>query len=301
MTLTTERLYTAFETTVESWQEFQSAVNELTDAYPSDSFVWRGQGDAAWGVHSSLSRALAGLHSRPPTEDELVDAERRLLQLARIDWRMDGIPALQLFAQLQHVGAPTRLLDVTFNPLVAAWFAVTSNPDTDGRDGRIFAFASGEGALQLSTRWNGNRPPWHDLASDADRRRVRWGTGLGRRVWRPPALHGRIPAQNAAFLLDGSPIDVPEGHAPGVRAERVTAEEFREFASLPLRLSGIRQGRLPRPNAPVFTFRITAAAKEAIRHQLERRYDYRYATVYADIEGLADYVRCWPAAALLPS
>ena len=32
-------------------------------------------------------------------------------------------------------------------------------------------------------------------------------TGLGRKIWRPPARHGRIPAQNAAFIVDGSPID----------------------------------------------------------------------------------------------
>ena len=41
------------------------------------------------------------------------------------------IPALQLFAKLQHFGAATGLLDFTWNPLVALWFA-SSSPNTDG-------------------------------------------------------------------------------------------------------------------------------------------------------------------------
>lgn len=44
----------------------------------------------------------------------------------------------------------------------------------------------------------------------------------------------------------------------------------------------------------VFTYRISARAKQVIRHQLEARFGYRFATIYADIEGLAEYLRKAP-------
>lgn len=293
------QLFDRWELLVDSWPEFQMAINDLTGMYASDSFVWRGQSDASWGLHSSLSRSLAQVLGRVPTEDQMVEAEKRLMRRARIDWRLDGTPALQLFAQMQHIGVPTRLLDVTFNPLIAAWFAVARDGTTDAADGRLLVFSDKNRPVQLNSQWNSNRPRWHLLITDGQRRQVGWGTGLGRKIWRPPALHGRIPAQNAAFLLDGVPIDVPDGFAVAPDGVHWPAEEMRQYTSIPMRFAHPREGRLPSQNAPVFTYRITAHAKDEIRDQLERRFGYRFATVYADIEGLAEYVKRWPQEALL--
>lgn len=141
--------------------------------------------------------------------------------------------------------------------------------------------------MQLNSLWNSNRPRWHTERLD------NWGTGLGRRVWQPPALHNRIPAQSSAFLLDGVPIaahqhgygrQMPEGRTWG-------PEYLRDYASIPLHLRAFREGRLPVQKGPVFVFRITADAKAAIRDRLERVFGYRFATIYADIEGLAEYIR----------
>lgn len=290
------RLFDRWQITIDSWTSFQDEVNNLATAYPNERFVWRGQSDATWGLQSSLSRTVAELRGAPPTESELVKAEKNLLWRARVDWRMDGVKALPLLAQMQHVGVPTRLLDVTFNPLIAAWFAVARNEKTDHKAARLLVFLDNNKPLQLNSLWDTNTPRWHQLKSDTARRVANWGTGLGRKIWRPPALHARIPAQNAAFLLDGVPIDSgPDG--PGGDAPWSPAD-LRRFASIPMRLAHVRTGRLPTSFAPVFTYRITAEAKEEIQHQLEERYGYRFATVYADIEGLAEYARRWPADAL---
>lgn len=61
-----------------------------------------------------------------------------------------------------------------------------------------------------------------------------------------------------------------------------------------MRLAHIRGGRLPTSYAPVFTYRISVGAKHQIRQQLEERFGYRFSTVYADIEGLAEYAKRWP-------
>lgn len=291
-------LFAPFEGVIDSWPSFQIEVNRLTSMYSDKGFVWRGQSDARWGLRSSLYRQLTVVLGMPPTEDQMVAAEERLLKLARVDWRLDGIPALQLFAQMQHVGVPTRLLDVTFNPLIAAWFAVARDGQTDELPGRLLVFTNDNKPLQLHSGWNTNTPRWHRLTDDSSRRTVNWGTGFGRKIWRPPALHNRIPAQNAAFIVDGVPIDSLDAGRP-VRQGRSAwaASELRQWASVPMRLAHIGEGRLP-AKAPVFTFHITPTAKAEIRDQLEDRFGYSFSTVYADIEGLADYVRRWPEKAL---
>ncbi|UUT36400.1 FRG domain-containing protein [Microbacterium elymi] len=268
-------------------------MNHITSIHPDQGFVWRGQTDARWGLHSSLYRLLMDTTGSPPSESELNTAEARLLRMARTEWRLDGIPALQLFAQMQHVGAPTRLLDVTYNPLIAAWFAVARDTSADDLPARLLAFTAGE-PLQLNSNWNGNTPRWHRLHDTSARRAVNWGTGYGRKIWRPPALHGRIPAQNAAFILDGVPIDAVDA-APGEGRGRSmwAADEVRRFSSVPMRLAHLREGRLP-TKAPVFTYVIAPDAKVEIRNQLEQRFGHRFATIYADLEGLAEYLEKWP-------
>jgi FRG domain len=129
--------------------------------HPDDLGVWRGQSDARWPLTSALYREVALQLGRVPTEADLVAAEQRLLRLARSEWRLDGIPALPLFARMQHVGAPTRLIDATLNPLIAVWFAVAAG--SDQTDGRLIAFTI-KTKIQLDTKWNTNTPRWHPNA-----------------------------------------------------------------------------------------------------------------------------------------
>jgi hypothetical protein len=298
-----EDFYAPWETEVDSWHGFQEHVNELTERYSSHRLVWRGARDATWGVESSLYRALTRTLERRPSEEEMVAAEKELLERARRDWRFDGRPALEVLAEVQHLGGPTRLLDVTENPLIALWFAVEARTQTervendDEPDGRIFAFVTPERDIRLNMDWNGRHPRWHLLTTDAARRSARWGTGLGRRYWRPPALHGRISAQSAGFLIDGVTIE-SQDHGLGRKGpgteDTWSVAEMREFASVPLKLSQIREGDLGPTAQPVFTCRVSSIAKTEIREQLERRYGYRASSVYADMLGLATYFRDRP-------
>lgn len=284
--------YQPYEYVIESWEQLQAEINRLGDAYPYEEFVWRGHADARWGLCSSLYRAVAAQLGLIPSEEDLVAAERRLLKLARREWRLDGIPALPLFAHMQHVGVPTRLLDATFNPLIAAWFAIDATSHAAEADGRLFAFTVRE-QFQLNSRWSGNTPRWHP----GYLRPKEWGTGLGRRVWQPPALHSRIPAQNAVFLVDGVPTDGPPHALTRLDpddASTWTASELRTIASIPVRLGRISTRPLSESKGIVFTYRITARAKSSIRRQLENRFGYSFATIYADIEGLARYLQLRP-------
>jgi hypothetical protein len=289
-------VYADWEQRVESWEQFQDVVHELTQRHASREMVWRGARRAEWGLMSSLYRTLIELRQgEPPQEEDLNHAEDRVLYLARKDWRFDDRPALELLAHLQHYGAPTRLLDVSMNPLIALWFAVQERAEDEEADGRIFAFVTNSRPVALNPRWGGRYLRWHRFADDDERREQNWGTGRRRRLWRPPAYFERISAQNAAFLLDGVPIDGPGSSEPEPRAY-VPLEQLKRVSSINLRFSQVQRDALPPEAAPVFTLRVTAAAKAEIREQLERRFGYRASSIYPDISGLAGYLSDHPEA-----
>ncbi|NYD78427.1 FRG domain-containing protein [Arthrobacter cupressi] len=89
-------------------------------------FVWRGLPSTDFEVKSSLARRLIE-QGIEPTEANLRFNEVRAIKAAR-EWGLGhsqyGYASdLHLLALMQHHGIPTRLVDVTYNPLTALWFA----------------------------------------------------------------------------------------------------------------------------------------------------------------------------------
>ncbi|GAB3470013.1 FRG domain-containing protein [Kineococcus endophyticus] len=85
------------------------------------TYAWRGQNDAAWPLTSSLIRQVEA--SGEVTEETLRARELKILEEAR-RWGLGrdlGASAtdMHMLAVLQHHGVPTRLLDVTANPMTA--------------------------------------------------------------------------------------------------------------------------------------------------------------------------------------
>ncbi|SMH47172.1 FRG domain-containing protein [Rathayibacter oskolensis] len=213
---------------VDSFDSLNEAIVRLISKNPSLKLVWRGQQNAEWGMHSGLFRRLMQLNgvkgpqerpeeSQPyPDERQLVQAERKMLDIARDRWRLDGLPALEIFARLQHHAGPTRFIDITRNPYIAAWFAVEASEAYDTTPARLFGIAvapavadgdkAPDDAIRLDDAGGTRDPFWHSLTSSADRQGADWGTGAKRRIWIPPAYDQRIVAQNAGFLLDGVPM-----------------------------------------------------------------------------------------------
>ncbi len=103
------------------------------------TYAWRGQPDASWGFSSSLFRALES-NALETTEEALRDRELGILHEAR-RWGLGrdlGASAtdMHLLAVLQHHGVPTRLIDVTSNPMTALWFATERRREPDGGEAR---------------------------------------------------------------------------------------------------------------------------------------------------------------------
>lgn len=309
------------EEVIESFDDLHAAITKLISKTPDLPLVWRGVRNADWGLHSHLYRHLMDVNGvvppadRPtepqpyPDEDQVVTAEREVLRIARSDWRFDNLSALETFARVQHFGGPTRLIDVTKNPYIGAWFAVEFDATTEGKEARLFALATKpvtrEGkqpppdlTLSLDNLGAARDPFWHLLETNADRQLFDWGTGARRRVWVPPAYDPRISAQNAAFVVDGVPITSSK-LAPYFKIEGSTYWRRADLlASASIYAKMFKSTAKPKYNArnfaPTFSFRISAEAKRKIRDVMESRFGYKLSYIYPDMAALASHLKTLP-------
>ena len=106
---------------------------EFQAASGPGSLVFRGQGDAAWGLVPSMYRGMDSL-DLTGWESWICDRERDIFRefsdRSRRFWQ-GGSPWDKL-VMAQHHGTPTRLLDWTPNVQAALFFACASSPLSDG-------------------------------------------------------------------------------------------------------------------------------------------------------------------------
>lgn len=110
------------ERSLKSWEEVKTFLKELDSAW-----LFRGHADAAWGLQSTLDRHK-GLLSASAAEEIIF---RRFTRNAHGYLQAHHVPneTLEWLALMQHHGAPTRLLDWTTSPYVAAFFALEEVTD----------------------------------------------------------------------------------------------------------------------------------------------------------------------------
>lgn len=296
-----EEFWDPLETTVRTFNEAMQEIHKLFDlrAKKKTLFTWRGQADASWGLDSSLYRRLRNRSKRAVTENDLQAEEKRVLVSAH-QWGLHfgergRLSVLNQLAWLQHYGAPTRMIDVTFNPLIGLWFAVEERGNiSEHADGRLFA-VDVQGRLINEDRakraWEDDvRRPWprpdqkHDL--------LEWTSSV--LAWRPPHIDPRIAAQNGAFLLGGVPTSRSPSGPNQWRKGRGNSywriEDVRRAMSIPLRFYRFGEKKKGKdPRSPAYTIRIKAEAKPEIRKRLEDLYGYRHSAIYPDVTGFAQH------------
>ena len=106
---------------ITNWED----LVDLLACFQDGKWIYRGQSQD-WPLKTSLERRLGAwgikLSSGPRVEHQLIREFRRRFQGAELDdVRRDKLFCLAL---MQHHGAPTRLLDCTYSPFVAAQVAV---------------------------------------------------------------------------------------------------------------------------------------------------------------------------------
>ena len=196
---------------IASWQQFQDVV--AGPAYRNWAF--RGHSDAEWPLYSSLSRYLKqyGIHPQAwaHQEERIGRIFRRKAHLF-LEHVPDDADAFQWLALMQHHGAPTRLLDFTWSPFVAAFFAL----ERATRNAAVWA-------IFVPAMWRSSRTfhfPQNNETVSADKLGLRTPGAYERFYLRntvpfvssgePVVMNKRLIAQSGTFILPGvldQPVD----------------------------------------------------------------------------------------------
>jgi hypothetical protein len=122
-------------------------INRFTVSVRSDpSIVWRGQTCSEWPLTPSLFRSEPKYKDKDRSWDSREQGLLRYFSKSNLRWLKEHHAATLLdhLAIAQHHRLPTRLLDWTEIPLIAAFFAcldVAENPDNLS-DGAVWRFQS---------------------------------------------------------------------------------------------------------------------------------------------------------------
>lgn len=93
------------------------------------SIVYRGQANHTWGIVPSIFRGS--------NCDQFIVEHRIINEYIAKFPEFNSQPKINVIADMQHYGIPTRLIDWTTNPLVALFFACSDESQNDS-DGKIF-------------------------------------------------------------------------------------------------------------------------------------------------------------------
>ena len=120
---------------ISSLTEYINQIDEITRS--EKSYLYRGQENEAWRVSSSAYRRLEKQVDADPDllDDLFVGYVKQIVDEVQLKYPStyrDLFP-LECMAHLQHNKVSTGLIDFTFSPLVALWFACDNSEDANGK------------------------------------------------------------------------------------------------------------------------------------------------------------------------
>jgi hypothetical protein len=237
------------EAAFESWSDYLQWVR--SDAHRNWAF--RGHADATWSLTTTVARELEKRRVNPRHWEAQEQRIIHIFQRKALTYLEDPPPVgdvLRWMAIMQHHGAPTRVLDFSWSPYVAAFFALESS-STDAAVWAVNAPALGT-FCSHPYGYEQMRVPYPGKAFSSYRVNAGDAVAIGEPFFKPR----RLIAQSGTFVYPAS-IQEPVESYLRTRPDRI--------AKLVLRGRAIRNEAL----AELYTMNVT------------------HATLFPDLDGLA--------------
>jgi len=237
---------------VDSWEKYLRAVSEP----PYSNWAFRGERHGQWPLYTALSRYFRDFCIHP---DAWPDQELRILRVfkRKAHQYLTQPPALdddfQWLALMQHHGAPTRLLDFSWSPYVAAFFAL------ERAVGDSAVWALNPVPLAARKGKGPNRPEMDPRIKGSYDRHFRQNRKAFIWLGEPHTMNRRLTAQSGTFAVPGV-LDVP----------------MEEILS-----------RYPDPEKMIVKFLFPAGKVRDTGLRELYRMNITYATLFPDLDGLA--------------
>lgn len=206
-------------------------------------WLFRGQADARWSLLPSVHRGYSSQQERYLTNEFRVRARSRYMECPL----SNDYPGW--LALMQHYGLPTRLLDWTYSPLIAAFFSVhpgyappEAHPDRDACVWVLAADRLNESQGFEPLIFPLDASSYEPLIVPAFKNREEPDTvGVAMALEHDP----RIQLQQGAFTVHSSrqPIDLLEGSEKWLRKFVIQSDDINPFFD-ELSMLGIRQFNL---------------------------------------------------------
>ena len=253
---------------------------DFRQRYVSGKTHFRGHSDKHYQVVPSLFRPV---QMGNELNERFYEHEQILIQeaLQLLPSEFLGLTQFQQLCKMQHLGLPTRLLDVTSNPLVALFFA---SADNRGSDGEVIyipplpvfdeAHASVRDLINFSFRgdWNAlNLNEFGEQLVGGDSMRADDDSAqyalqvltIPFTIVAPTFSNPRVRAQAGAFLLPGMEVESTSQHIGRQYVRfRTNLTELTRLHAQGYPGDGVKEGR--------FRVVIPARNKRKLREQLDR-------------------------------
>jgi hypothetical protein len=194
---------------VRSFSDFHEAMAR----YSRNRWAFRGHASTAWELVPKIGRSSYSAHDERAFFRSWKRRAAELVASPHLedwDWLTIG----------QHHGLSTRLLDWTYNPLVAAYFAVEIPHDGDAL---IYAYL-----------------PKRTANRDGVKDPLKWN---GAALFKPTAVASRVARQSGLFTIHGPPtLPLDKGITDGERLEAIVVDAaYREQLKFDLDYYGVNR------------------------------------------------------------